>query len=788
MARRRRLAALVALAGTVVSGCRLIGSLPEPTTLEQRIAMMPTSGLALEAPVTVRWNAHQVPYVFAQSDEDAAYALGLVHAHLRLGQMETLRRVIQGRIAEMAGPTASKFDAAIRAIGLYRAAEASVAAMPPETRRWVERFVAGINDYKAKSAEAPYEVRALLLDQDDSPWKAEDVVAIGRIGSVDVSWFDWLRLLPGRSDGDWDETLAEALAPAFEDPVSFGGSDTAALEAEGVGETPARGTADASTPAGREALAFLNSVKRSGSNSMVVGASKTGTGASMIASDPHLGFVLPNIWLIAGLKTPDLSVVGLMGPGLPIFALGRTPQIAWGGTNLHAASSDLVDVSGLDPSAIAVERHSLGVRGWFDREAENGLTPYGPVITDVEVVRDALGLKEDDQARWALRWTGHLPSDEITSLLRVLRAQSFEDFRGAFAGFSLPGQNMLYADASGGIGHILAVKVPGRAPERPKDLIITPDQADRDWASLFDATTLPFAADPAAGFLASSNNRPTPSDVPIGYFYGQPDRFLRARSALSAAQQVSLEDLKGLQQDTLSVAARGLRDDILARLIAGFEASGLALDAAQAKMLGTLRAWDGRYERNAPGPVVFETLLVTMGDRLLPESLAPRITGDTNRYKKRFKKALDAADGEAVTAAGLAGLDAAAKALRKFPAWGDMHRLALRHPLALAPVVGGKFPTIEVPASGTSESLMKTAHPATKDRHQASYGSQARHVSDLSDPDANYFLLAGGQDGWLNSDTFADQVDLWQAGDYIRMPLTQEAIEAAFPIVMTLTP
>ncbi len=780
MQRPRGLTTVLALTATLIlGGCRLLGPLPEATDLDERLAMMPTEGLALEAPVTVRWNSHQVPYILASSQSDAAYSLGLVHAHLRLGQLEMLRRIVQGRIAEMAGPPAVEFDAAIRAVGFYRAAEASVASMPAETRAWVDRFVEGINDYKALIETQPYEVRALLLDKTDTPWVPEDVVAIGRLGAIDVSWFDWLRLLPSRGDGDWPDILSAALAPAFEDPVSFGAEIVEARTPSDAGQPQA-------TVAGRRLAGWLEALKQRGSNSMVVGARRSASGAAMIASDPHLGFVLPNIWLMAGVKTPELSVVGLMGPGLPIFALGRTPDIAWGGTNLHAASSDLVDVSDLDPAEITTERHEITVRAWKNKTAENRLTPYGPVITDVELVREALGIKKNDDTVWALRWTGHLPSDEITSLLRAMKADRFEEFRAAFGGFALPGQNMLYADKNGSIGHILAAKVPARANERPGDLIISPERADRDWAQLFDATALPFAQDPEAGFLASSNNRPTPSDVPVGFFFGQPDRFLRARELLSAAQDMTERDLMAVQLDVISATALRLKDEIVARLDAGLA----GLTDEEARIWGTLKDWDGRYGRDALGPVVFEAFLVDLGARLLPdaEDLSDRITSDTNRYKKRLGKALAQTDETVLLAAARPALKTAVETADNFDSWGALHRLALQHPLALVPVVGSKFPVVELPASGSSETLQKTSHPPTRERHQAGYGSQARHVSDLGDPDANYFLLAGGQDGWLNSSTFSDQVDMWQDGDYIRMPLTVEAIETDFPIVMKLTP
>ncbi|PPR23248.1 MAG: hypothetical protein CFH38_01039 [Alphaproteobacteria bacterium MarineAlpha10_Bin1] len=58
----------------------------------------------------------------------------------------------------------------------------------------------------------------------------------------------------------------------------------------------------------------------------------------------------------------------------------------------------------------------------------------------------------------------------------------------------------------------------------------------------------------------------------------------------------------------------------------------------------------------------------------------------------------------------------------------------------------------------------------------------------MSDPDENYFVLLGGQDGWLNSSTFLDQVKLWRTGEYIKIPLRPESVRKAFTRHMKLKP
>jgi penicillin amidase len=120
--------------------------------------------------------------------------------------------------------------------------------------------------------------------------------------------------------------------------------------------------------------------------------------------------------------------------------------------------------------------------------------------------------------------------------------------------------------------------------------------------------------------------------------------------------------------------------------------------------------------------------------------------------------------------------------------WGTRHRLVLQHVLGMLPVLGRRYRMFDLPASGTSESLLKTAHGLTVDRHRVSYGSVSRHVSDLADPDENYFSLLGGQDGWIGSSTFADQVCLWRQSEYVRLPLSVETVQKTFPHHVVLKP
>jgi len=88
-------------------------------------------------------------------------------------------------------------------------------------------------------------------------------------------------------------------------------------------------------------------------------------------------------------------------------SFGRNERVAWGGTNLRARTSQLVDVSGLDPSEFTSTEHRIKVRLLPDARRVTRQTRYGPVLSDLDLLSGASG-------SFAVRWTDHTATDETT--------------------------------------------------------------------------------------------------------------------------------------------------------------------------------------------------------------------------------------------------------------------------------------------------------------------------------------------------------------------------------------
>nr|WP_264185680.1 penicillin acylase family protein [Roseicella aerolata] len=735
----------------MLPGCAAL--LPRQTGIDRRLAALPRDGLALGGPVTIRWNDHLVPWIEAASDADLAFALGLVHGHLRGTQIALLRMVARGRLAEIAGPLATDIDHALRILDFGRAAPAIERGWPAGTRAFVGSFLAGLNHALLRGPRPP---ESGLLGLRREPLTTADLLAIGRLAGTDINWLAWFSLLAERG--------TPGFARRWQRTLEAGAGTTMPAN----GEQAALG-------------ALLQGLSRSGSNAVAIAPSRSASGAALLASDPHLGLSLPNLWMLVGMRSPSFHLVGMMVPGLPIVGLGRNPDVAWGGTNLRAASSDLFDVSRLPPEAFSGTEVTIRQRLWFSARRRVRLTPHGPVVTDSPVVPGRPG------EAIALRWAGHEPADEVTALLRAARARSGAEFRESFSGFAVSPQNMLYADRHGTIGRVTAAVLPSRAgfPQADPVLDAQDPAATAPWRRLWDARDLPWLENPPEGVLASANEHPAlwaEDPPPLGWFFSDGDRVARLRTLALARPKLTPADLATMQRDTVAPKAAALAAGLLRRLEA------LPGGAPEPGLLAPLRGWDGDYAEASRAALVFELLLARLVPALQPEGGGRGPETGWNFLTTFLLRDLDALPPERREAVLRRAVAEAVPAATQYRDWGEVHRLRAAHWLVNLPVLGRAFVLGTWPVGGSRETPMKSGHGLVTGPHEVTFGSMARQVSDMADPDSNWFVLFGGQDGWLGSAAFADQVPLWREGRSIRMPLHPATVAAEFPRVTVLRP
>lgn len=737
--------------------------------------------VGLRHSVEVAFDAAAVPTIRAADDEDAAFALGFLHARNRLFQMEFMRRLAAGRLAEVVGPRALGGDRYMRLFGFADLAETDFDRLSPAPRALLEAYARGINAYlETHSGAWPPEF--YLLQMRPEPWRPQDSLLWGRLMSLQLStnWPD--ELLRARLARRLTPARLESLWPATELSLADGG----AIDPAATRRTAAAVDGLASGPPGA-------------SNSWTVAGASTETGHPFLANDPHLGLGLPIQWYLARIETPERTLAGATAPGVPFLILGQNGRVAWSFTTTVADNQDLFveKLSAgqpnyyLTPGGLApfVERQeTIRVRGAADETLIARSTRHGPVISDLGRAIDIAGAGEVI----ALAWACLRPGDRTPEALYAMnRAASAAEFRAALQLFECPVQNILYADRDH-IGFVAAGRIPIRSATLAGSQMPVPGAEGRyDWVGYLGDDTLPQLVDPPAGLLATANDdiRPPGYAHFIAGRFDAPYRIDRIREAVGNDRmegKITLEGMTSLQMDTLSLAAQTLLPKLL-DLIA--EANGDA-DPLAAKAKDLLARWNFRVDRDLPQPLVFNAWLAQLDRTLFADELgdlfddydwwnaatiARILFGDDPADRAWCDLAGTAAAEDCRTTvrrAFVAALDTLARRYGDDPVawrWGDAHRARFAHPLfgRIWPLDGLTSRVIEMNGDNYTLDRAVPDIDAGGARFPAIHGAGFRGVYDLADPDRSRFVIAGGQSGHPLSPHYADLLERWRDGSAI---------------------
>src|ERR1700742_1062741 len=148
------------------------GRLPGPETLRLT---------GLQHPVTVTFTAQGVPSIQAATDHDAYLALGYVQARFRLSEMDSERRLGEGRLAQLAGPSELASDRFELRLGLLRTAQREWAATPRSSPagQALLSYARGVNDDLAQvRAKGDWPAEFSLTRVYPSAWTPVDSLVI----------------------------------------------------------------------------------------------------------------------------------------------------------------------------------------------------------------------------------------------------------------------------------------------------------------------------------------------------------------------------------------------------------------------------------------------------------------------------------------------------------------------------------------------------------------------------------------------------------------------------------
>jgi penicillin G amidase len=789
----RGFAALVLLAGLLAGGTWLFArsSLPKVSG-NQAVA-------GLGGSVEILRDRAGVPHIYAQSRNDAYFALGYAHAQDRMWQMDLNRRVAAGRLAEILGRPALDTDRLLRTLGLYRLAEIRAERAPPEIRQVLDAYASGVNAWiEQRSGALPPEF--LILRTAPEPWRPADSLAWLAVMALDLGGNWYGELLRLRLGDRLDETQIQEFFAVYPGTTGAAPASQAMLYRE----------LDRNFALDRLAN-LLPGEAMAGSNNWVLAGQRTATGRPLLANDPHLRLGAPSLWYLAHLSWPGQDIIGGTLPGVPSVILGRNRRIAWGFTNLGPDVQDLF-IEKLDTgdrnryvtpdgtAAFATRRETIRVRGAEDVELVVRSTRHGPVISDV-VRRGAEAAPAGHVL--ALRWTALEENDRTAEAgITMSEASDWQQFRAALQHFDAPAQNIVYADVDGNIGFQVAGRIPIRKPENPvKGVSPVPGwEARYDWDGTIPYDKLPSSYNPAAGALATANHKIVGDDYPyhITFDWAEPYRIRRIHEMLALQEKHSLDSFRRMQADVVSPMAR----EFLPLLLSALPDTERGRAAK-----GLLGRWDGSMARDRPEPLIFlawyrETTRGLYADELLDrfeEGWSFRPLFVQAALNGQGKWCEDKSGGRPTTCKEVMAeaFDRAWRDLEKRygndPSrwrWGEAHPAALRHqPLTHVPPLRFLF-DLSVPTGGDTFTInvgnmnMRDPELPFANIHAAGF----RAIYDLDDLDRSLFVQSTGQSGNLLSPLYDSLAKPWANVEYLPMSIRRKDAEIGAMGTLRLTP
>lgn len=756
----------------------------------------------LKDKVSIFFDSHGRPHVYAKNLHDLAFTQGYLTAQDRLFQIDITRRAAKGELAEILGKRGLPRDKFVRNIGLLESAEEELSGSNKETLEILNCYSEGITAYiEGHKKNLPLEFR--VLNYKPKPWKPIDSVILTKQFAeiIDTSWqLDLIRREVYQNiPRDKADTLFEQNFPGNPvinyDAKKYLVFDEYILKKPNLLERWKKIKNKVAIKKILEAPYFkikktiieaADFLRKSsdrwegfnwGSNCWVISTDRNKS--PILANDPHLELANPSLWypihLVSKSKSDDINALGLSIPGIPGILIGHNGKIAWGITSLSADVQDVFIGEFKDNKSLTytagnvlenakVISSKIKVRNQKEPEIhKTTITSCGPI------------LDREGKMAIALKWnTVEKNHDTINSIWNLSKVQNWNDFRSTLKKYSGPTLSFHYADIYGNIGYQAAGLIPKRT-DGIGNLPISGFSCSEHWLGNIPFEELPHAYNPKVGYIVSANNKVVSSDYKhnLGNNFLSPFRAVRISTLLSQTKNLDLETNQKMQKDLYSWVANYLTAHILEAYY-----NSKMLNRELLPSIQLLHKWDFNLSTDSPQAFIFEKTYENLFKKILANKLGKRLSGD---YLKEWRAGSLALikiiidedkfwlpDGiKNYDSLLLISLEDAVREIKQITKtndplkwqWGKYHTLTLEHlfsksfpiisPLINPPTlkVGGDRDTIS--AFGTNNNL------------KVVWGPSARVVIDLKDLNKAYVQLPLGTSAQLGSPYYKDQLKGW---------------------------
>ncbi len=747
-----------------------------------------------------------IPYIKVNNDNDAAFALGFLHARERLFSMDLYRRAGEGRLSEIFGKRTLKFDELFRTIGIARTIKTNLGKYDKTVLSLLKSYSEGVNFYiENNTSKLPVEFD--LLGYIPEKWTEVHSLLIIRMMAWELNLNWWSDFVYAELVEKFGYEKASEILP-----------DVTIKDLANIPKTPNNislisGNFIQSNRAFKDFLGFEGT--QSGSNNWVVNGIKSHSGKPIIANDPHLPYSVPSKWYLVIVKNNNETLAGFTLPGVPGVVIGKNDNIAWALTNLMNDETDFY-IEQIDSSknfylldnkwqSLRVTKDTIKIKNENPSIIKIFNNHRGPIISDVHQMTFFYNENQKIFPAISMHWLGLEFSDEMLAFLKINKSKNFQEFKDAVSNFSLPGQNFLYADRNGNIGYVAQAKIPIRSSQSSV-IISDGTKSSNDWLGFVSSNDIMVNYNPPNGFIATANSNHFENlKYYITHFWEPSSRFDRINELLKQKVKHSVDDFSEYQFDLVSKYA----EEIVPYIISAFNEVEIK-DKNLKQALELLENWDYKmdpYSQTASVYQVFINQLLRnifydeLGEDLFNKflfvanvpfrSLQKILKSESSwfnnvksgkNYNKNsiLRKSLSDA---------LTYLETNFGEDIKLWQWGRIHKVLFKHPLsgAFKPVDNiiniGPF---EVGGDGTT--IFNTEYSFAKKPKSLSgffnnqfdniLGPSMRFIYDFGTPYELNVVLTTGQSGNIFSIHYRDMSEHWLKGKYFKIKTSDDSFNS----------
>ncbi|MBV8391206.1 MAG: penicillin acylase family protein [Mucilaginibacter sp.] len=563
----------------------------------------------LQGKVTIRFDEHRIPHIFAENDHDLYYAQGYITARDRLWQLDIQTRSAAGRLSEIAGPKALAVDRYHRRMGMTYGAENTLKGImkDPVMKVAIQAYTDGVNSYIHHLDKRDYPIEFKLLAYAPEEWKPINCAYLLKLMSETLAGgsdqFAMTNDLKRFGVKDVNDLFPDY--PFHEDPIIPVGTKW------NFNPLPIPKPSKDFITLMTDTIKPKERVPGIGSNNWAVAGNKSASGYPILANDPHLNLTFPSIWYQLQMVSPTVNVYGVSLPGAPCIVIGYNQKISWGVTNVDADVLDWYQVKFKDNTKneywynnhwnkTSKRVEIIKIRGQKPVYDTVIYTHHGPVVYDNASQKPKEG-HENIPIGDALRWIAHDESNEFKTFYLLNRGKNYDDYRKALTYFTAPAQNFIFASSDKDIAITPNGKLPLKFKDQGKFILDGSDPAN-DWQGWIPYDQNPTVKNPPRGFVSSANQSSTDQTYPyfINWRFEQYYRGKRINDKLTVMQKATVDSMRIMQMDNYSMLAQ----DVLPTMLKYLDPSNL--DNNQQKALEIIKNWDKHYEANSIGASIFD--------------------------------------------------------------------------------------------------------------------------------------------------------------------------------------